>query len=236
MNHSKLGHRVRIVTTAALVAAGGLGLAACSKAPPRSASPPTASPPTSAASPTSTANSGGGSFTLVPNQAALIAQAVAELKADETANANIWSAAPPSLVRATIANRLFASEESGQALINTMAAYAGAAASHETFVGSNHAVWVTVIPGSFELVGNTPEVYVAACDASAQIILNAQGAPLPGLAGRKADTSGLHLMEYSGTWKNDKTLEGPDYSYSTAVSSCPGWFGQAQQDVVEGKL
>ncbi len=228
MNHIKLGHSVRIRTVTALLATGGLGLAACSQ------TPASAPPPTSSAT-APTANSGGWAL-LVPNQAALITQAVATVKADETANANIWSAAPPSLARAPIANQEFAAEETGQALIDDMSSYAAAAAAHQSFVGSDKAAWVKVIPGSFELLGNTPAVYVADCDASAQIVLSARGVPLPGLPGKKADDGGLYLMEYAGTWKESKALQGPIYPYSTAANACSGWFGQAQQDVVENKI
>ncbi len=231
MNHSKLGHRVRIGTTAALLATAGLGVAACSTGPPPS------SPPTSSANgPKPAANSGEGGFQLVPNQSALIAQVVATVKADESANSSLLSGEAPSLARAPIANRQFASEETGQALINSVASYAAEAAAHETFTGTNRAAWVSVIPGSFELLGSTPSVYVAVCNASAQLVLDAQGLPVPGLPGERGDDGELNLMEYFGTWKDAKALDGPTYPYGTAANACAGWLGKAQQDVVEGKL
>ncbi|MGH9128929.1 MAG: hypothetical protein ACRDY2_08180 [Acidimicrobiales bacterium] len=188
-------------------------------------------------SPATTANnSGAGGFELVPNQAALIAQAVATVKSDGIANANLLSAAPPSLARAPIANRLFATEETGEALINSTAAYAAYVAAHETITGTNRTAWVTAIPGSFELLGNTPAVYVAVCNASAQIVRNAQEVPLPGFPGEQGDDGELDLMEHVGTWKLAKALNGPNYPFSTGTGACAGWFGQAQQDVLEGKL
>lgn len=224
------GLRWRLGAVGSTLAAVVLAATACGTPTPASTitTTTTTSAPVSTTAPTAPP--------LVANETALIAQAVATVKADELVGSEIWDAATPTLARAPVADQAFAALDSGQALFNDEQAYAGVAAAHQTVTGVNQAVWATAIPGTFELVGNTPKVDVAVCFASAQIFHGPSGAPLPGPPGELGDSSGVSVMKKLGTWKEVKALDGPGYPYTKAANACPGYFILAQQQVVEGKI